>query len=285
MGYFFRKIYNFLRKIVEKFQFIKIDLSFFALAIYAFLSENFRMYFLFIIFMILHELSHVAVARKLGYLPAKVRLSFFGAKLEGFDDFSAGDEIKVIFAGPLFNLCICVICFLCFWFWPESYNFLNDILTVNLSLFVFNMLPIFPLDFGRVLLVLFSKKVSRKTALKIVKNISVFMILILFLVFLISAFFEFNLLIGISSINLFFMATNSASQTSFKRSLFFENKLKKIKSGLIQKCVYVSCNCNNIMLFRHIDGYHLTKFIFVDEKGRKVSEMNEIELIDKLTKI
>ena len=40
-------------------------------------------------------MSHFLVAKKLGYIPNKIRLTFFGASLEGYDDFLISDEIKI----------------------------------------------------------------------------------------------------------------------------------------------------------------------------------------------
>ena len=84
-----------------------------------FISEVY-LYFVYVAFGLLHELAHYFVAKKLGYLAKNIRLNFFGASLEGCDDFSLVDEIKIILAGPLFNFCIVVLCYLAFWFYPES---------------------------------------------------------------------------------------------------------------------------------------------------------------------
>ena len=65
--------------------------------------EETKFYVWYILSLFLHELCHFFVAKKLGYYPKKIKLNFFGAVLEGDDDFVLKDELKIILAGPLFN--------------------------------------------------------------------------------------------------------------------------------------------------------------------------------------
>jgi len=161
----FNKKRQYLRKNKRKKHLLDIDISFFLVFIIAFFIGEFRFYVWYILFLLGHEFSHFYVAKKLGYYSKKIKLNFFGAALEGNDDFALKDEIKIIFAGPIFNFCFIVFCYLSFWFNPESYEFLYEILYANWALFIFNMLPIYPLDFGRIILLYFSKKRTRNDAL------------------------------------------------------------------------------------------------------------------------
>ena len=174
-----------MRKIKQRFSFLNIDLSFFLLFILACFLDSIRIYVVYVVFIILHELSHFFVAKKLGYMPEKIHLSFFGASLEGYDDFNFYDEIKIVFAGPVFNLCVIVLCYVMFWFFPVTSVVLNDVLTANLSILFFNILPIYPLDMGRFLLAKFSQTNCRTDAVNKVKNLSFFVIICLFILFLI----------------------------------------------------------------------------------------------------
>ena len=51
-----------------------------------------------------------------------------------------------------------VVCYLSFWFYPESYEFLYEILIVNESIFLFNLIPIPPLDGSKVLFAILPAK-------------------------------------------------------------------------------------------------------------------------------
>ena len=97
-----------MRKILEFAKLFKMDFSFLFIFAIAILLDEFLVYFYFAAFTVLHELSHFFVAKKLGYYPKKIHLTFFGASLEGVDDFVLEDEIKIVLAGPIFNFCVIV---------------------------------------------------------------------------------------------------------------------------------------------------------------------------------
>lgn len=263
-------------------KFVKIDYSFFLLLFLAFFLDTMFTYFLYVVFIIFHELSHFLVAKKSGYLPEKLKLSIFGASLEGYDDFLLLDEIKIVLAGPLFNLFVVVCCYLSFWFYPESYEFLYEILFVNESILLFNLLPIFPLDAGRILLCLASIKQGRVKGLKLVKKISLFLIIILFVVSIFSIFFVYNFALGFASINLCVLLFESSSGTSYKREILLRKKIKRLNRGVSQKVIYISSDYPQKLLLKFIDAEHYYVFIFVDELFVEVDRISEKELLSNL---
>lgn len=103
-----------------------------------------------------HEMSHALVARKRGISIRNITLFIFGgvAQMEDEPD-TPGDEFRMAIAGPLASVGIAVLFFAVAWvtgimgsrmmFYAFAYlGFINGILAV------FNMLPGFPLDGGRV---------------------------------------------------------------------------------------------------------------------------------------
>ncbi len=278
----FGKKLNIFNKNREVLRFFKVDFSFFIMLILAFFLDEVRLYFCFICFLIMHELAHFVVAKKLGYMAKRIKLNFFGASLEGLDDFLLTDEIKVILAGPLFNLSIVVLCYLSFWFYPESYHYLNEILLANWAIFAFNFLPVYPLDLGRVLHAVFSKKYDRQKSLKTVKFLSLIFLILMFILFLISFFFEFNFSFGFVIVNLTFLLFSSSKDTSFKRQLFVSRKYKLLKKGLIERNIYVEKDKPHFSLFKYIDDYHFVNFIFLDSNLKEDGMLSEIELYKEL---
>lgn len=278
MKQYFSKNINKMRKILNNLQFIKIDFSFILLFVLAYFLEEVKLYFIYVIFISIHELMHFFVAKKYGYLPQKIHFTFFGASLEGYDDFLFSDELKIVSAGPLFNLIIVVFCYLSFWFNPESYIYLSNILSANLSILLFNLLPIYPLDMGRFILALFSKKQLRITALKRVKTISLFVIFIFFVIFLVSFFYEYNFTLGFVCVNLVRLLFSSSKDTSYKRNFFIFKKIKNLQKGLQEKNIYVDAFIEKFLLFKFIDDSHFFNFIFLDNDGNVVNKMTEIEL-------
>ena len=266
-----------MRKIYNCFKILKLDLSFFVIFTVAFFLDEIGLYFCYVIFTLLHELSHFVVAKKLGYYPQKIHLSFYGATLEGDDDFMPNDEIKIVLAGPLFNLCVVILCYLSFWFYPESYIILYDVLIANWSIFLFNFLPIYPLDFGRFLLAFFSKKYVRKEALKKTKIVSFVFIVFMFFVFLLSFFYAYNFTLGFVCVNLVNLFLSSTKDTSYKRQLFVDRKSKLMKKGLVERNVYVEENTPLYSLFKFIDDHHYVNFVFVSKDYVQKEKLSEVE--------
>lgn len=270
-----------MRKMLEFAKLFKIDFSFLFVFVVAFLLDEILIYFYFAAFTVLHELSHFLIAKKLGYYPKKIHLTFFGASLEGSDDFVLEDEIKIVLAGPIFNFCVIIFCYLMFWFHPESYNFLNDILLANWSIFLFNFLPIYPLDLGRILLAIFSKKYSRKDALEKTKNISFYFLMAMFILFLITVFFEYDFSLGFVCVNLAGLVFSNGKDTSYKRQLFARKKFIRLSKGLIERTIYVKDGEKDYSLFKFIDDYHFVKFVFLDDNLNEIKTMNEVEFFRK----
>ena len=274
-----KKVLLWLKRLFGCFE---LDYSFLIMLFLFILLEDLKFYFEYLVFIILHELSHLAVAKKLGYLPKKLKLTAFGASLEGFDDFLTFDEIKIALAGPFFNLLVVIICYLSFWFYPETYSILNDILAVNLSILIFNMIPIFPLDAGRIMLCYLSRKRRRGEAVILAKNISLVCVVFMFLVSIFSFYMSFGFSLGVASINLCLLLFSTSSDTSFKREILLNKKIKRLNRGVPQKVLFVSENFNENLLLKFIDGEHYFVFVFVNEKFEKIRELDERTLLLKL---
>lgn len=274
-----KNLASLFKKIISFFQ---INYSFLVLLLLFAILDELLFYFIYLLFLIIHELSHLLVAKKKGYLPKKLKLTAFGASLEGFDDFLLEDEIKIVLAGPFFNFCAVVFCYLSFWFYPESYTYLSQVLEVNLSILIFNMIPIFPLDAGRLLLCLISKKVGRRKAVKVVKSISLFFVFVMFFISMFSFFIYFNFSIGFVSVNLCLLLFDSASGTSFKREVVLFKKIKRLNRGVPKKSVFIKENYPEQLLLKFIDGEHYFVFVFVNEKFEVQKEIDEYNLLLKL---
>jgi Zn-dependent protease len=123
---------------------------------------------LFFLTILLHELGHAVVAIRNGIPILGIDLWMFGgvAKL-GRDTDSPGVEFRVAVAGPLVTLLIGVVCFGAGTLlsssdavldgsrfevgnWSGAVAVLNYLITVNFFVLVFNLIPGFPLDGGRI---------------------------------------------------------------------------------------------------------------------------------------
>lgn len=150
---------------------IRVDFAFMLiLSVSALLSADNVLYIL--LFSIIHEAGHLIVLLIVGGKADLIRFSYYGVAMKYETKLSRAKEFAVISAGPILNFVL--------------YLFLRD--DFNLILFAINMLPVFPLDAGR-LLDLFSVRLS--------KSISrIFIILLLvFSIYLIVKYNSFSMLL------------------------------------------------------------------------------------------
>lgn len=101
---------------------------------------------------IVHECGHAAMALHFGWTVNKIELLPFGgvAEMDENGEESARRESMVILAGPLMNVCLALISqipvLLPFWGEAQQEIFRNQ----NLAILLFNLLPVWPLDGGRL---------------------------------------------------------------------------------------------------------------------------------------
>ena len=126
----------------------------------------------------LHELGHSIVAQKKGSHIQEIVLYPFGgaAKIANIPE-TPKDEILVAIAGPAVSLALAMIGFIlgviALYAHPESEHLpiTAQLGGVNLALFLFNLLPAFPMDGGRVLRALIARKKGRLTATRIAATV------------------------------------------------------------------------------------------------------------------
>ncbi len=102
-----------------------------------------------------HECAHLIAARRYGYVLDRLVLMPYGAVLSGdLAGMTKREEIVVSVAGPLCNGGTALFFVALWWLFPETYPYTETAASISFSLFLVNLLPAFPLDGGRILLVL-----------------------------------------------------------------------------------------------------------------------------------
>lgn len=158
--------------------------------------------FLMVLFLcvILHEFGHALMARKFGIPTKDITILPIGglARLEKMPE-DPKEELAVAFAGPAVNVVIAAVLFLILIpsgglnmevenleeFSRSSTGFLFNLFWVNVMLVLFNLIPAFPMDGGRVLRAILAMNMNRSKATKIAARVGqVFSV-----VFVIAGFF------------------------------------------------------------------------------------------------
>jgi len=108
--------------------------------------------------LLMHELSHSYVAKKSGIKIERITLFLFGGVAEmGEDVRSPGMEFLMAIAGPVMTFCLAGVFLLLRYValraggGPLIWAPLDALVWVNIAIGIFNLLPGFPLDGGRVL--------------------------------------------------------------------------------------------------------------------------------------
>ena len=137
----------------------RIDLKIFLFAILFYFSKQMEIYAMVMFFAILHELGHLLAGILLGMKPEKMEIMPYGVSIsfqltpkDYNKKINKGNQLElkkilVALAGPMTNLIIMLIIF------QINVNVFCGLMILysNLLLILFNLLPIYPLDGGRIL--------------------------------------------------------------------------------------------------------------------------------------
>ena len=164
----------------------RIDLKIFLFLIIFYITKQIEIYAIMIGFAILHELGHLFMGLLLGLKPEKIDLIPMGLAVSfkvNISDFNKKKkrgnvevlkEIFIFIAGPVVNLIILILALI----FIKDEMLKNLIVYANLLIFMFNLLPIYPLDGGRILNGILHIFVGKREAMKLSYNISMIITII-----------------------------------------------------------------------------------------------------------
>lgn len=226
-----------------------------------------------IVALVLHELAHMAFARMRGFVVKKLVLLPFGAMMSTEEAFDRTSSVIIGLAGPVCNFLLALITLGIWWIVPQAYPYTQPFFYANMSLGIFNMLPVYPLDGARVVLGFCKNKLKAVKGLQIAGVVCSLAFLGLFIA---SFFFKLNFTLGIIAVFLFYGASFGTKDEMYVSVL--DSATKNYLLGVEQKTVKLSQETPIIRFYHHVGASCETTFIVLDEEGREKARLSEEQL-------
>ena len=180
---------------------LRIDLKIIAVILIFLFTRQLKTYCIIMFFCFLHELGHIITAKlfkmrieKIEILPCGFSASFFSYNSFGFPKSFSMQELLVALAGPIVSLILAL-----------SFQYIDDtnftivtkqeIVYSNILILIFNLLPLYPLDGGRILKNILNIKLSRNNTENIINKVSSVTIILLTIVSSIAVYYFKNIAI------------------------------------------------------------------------------------------
>lgn len=251
----------------------KVNPLFFALAL-ALVAFGHTLDFVWTLLALLfHEGAHALMARARGYVVKKIVLLPYGAMMSAGENFDKTSSVLIGLAGPCCNIVLALVTLGLWWLYPASYPYTIAFLYANLSLGLFNLLPVYPLDGSRVVLGFCKNKLKAIKGLQIAGIACSFLFLGLFVS---SFFFGLNFTFGIMAVFLFYGATFASKDETYSSVL--DVACKNYDLGVEIKRVEISKNTPILRLFHHVGRLTQTSFEVVDDSGNVICTLSEQDL-------
>ena len=228
---------------------------------------------------VMHEMAHAEVARKRGYVLGKIKIMPYGASLTGeFEGMNCRDEFLIAIAGPLSNVFIAVLFTAVWWLAPAAYFFTEDFVFSNIFTALTNLLPIFPLDGGRAVLAIMSRKLPRQRAYRIVRLFGVIACLLFLALFALSLLYGVNLSFVLMAIFVLGGTLVPDKNSKYQRLYSMAFRSEKLKHGLHVRETMVSDSLSLHDLCKMLSGSYYQRFTVVNDRLQTVGTLTETEL-------
>ncbi len=228
---------------------------------------------------ILHEFAHAKTAKRLGYALNEIKLMPYGAALCGAEDLRPKHEAIIAAAGPALNLVLGIIFAAMWWLVPSSYLFTQTFCVCNIYIGVFNLLPVYPMDGGRMLLAALSCKLDRRRAYAVCRIVSAATGLVSLALFVLSAVYALN--VCFLTVGLFMLASAFIPDARAKYYALFAacGRRARMRRALEKRIYAVSAETTTAELCRMLDPDRFTQFDVYDG-DKMIASVSEADLTE-----
>ena len=120
---------------------------------------------------LIHEMAHAWMANRKGYNVYGITIDMLSGAAAIDSNMHDRDSIPITAAGPISTLMLAIVSYFANMFYPN--DFLHTMFVINTYLFVFNILPIYPMDGGQIVRSMANLSRNRYQAIRIASIISV----------------------------------------------------------------------------------------------------------------
>ena len=253
-------------KIVKKESKYSLNPAFLIIFLWLIFSTSYMIAINYFFVILIHEFGHYIVAKICGYKLSKFSISPYGVSLSYYGQtLDEKDEIKIALAGPVLNLIVTFFVVAFWWIFPSFYSFTYNFVEISLVIALFNLLPAYPLDGGRVFVSSFSTLLKRKTAFKITFYLNIILSCFFFVMFIVFCFINFNPTYLLFGAFLIMGVLDMKFLSSYEKVSIFN---KKIKNFSKLRFLVVDTNVTIKELFKEIVANKTTVFVVLNEDGR-----------------
>ncbi len=265
-------------------KYLYIHYTFLFLIAVCYFNRNLELLFINYSVIFLHELAHLVAAISIGLLPSRITLFAFGVnlKLKNTFIYTLTDEILLYLSGSLLNGILALILVPFY----QKNEYLSLFYYSNISLFLFNLLPILPMDGAVVLKKILTGGVGYRPGECILKIISVILIIVIFVAemfLIIKGSFNFTFLFAMIFLTANIFTNKEKYHIDFVKELIYINRkdkkeIKNVKAILIKDGASYK---NVAKKFSRLSNYIILR---ENQNGEIYDIVTEKYIIDKILK-
>ena len=257
-------------------------------ALYAWLTGHLTFMLLALFSIALHEAAHALAATYFGQSPSCIEITPLGAvmRLEDESKLAPVKRAAMLLAGPAMTL---LLCQLGLWAAQRSWiplTLARTLFLCNLSILLLNLLPVLPLDGGRLLSLLLELFLRRNFASRVMLGVSTIVSVGLIILNILTSwrYGGWNLSLAFAGCCILYSAAMSATtQAMAELRYFMDRKIALERRGCMETMWYTSVHTNTLRtLIRQLPPRRMAMFICLEEGSCKyLGCLTESELIQR----